>query len=83
MNNLAEYGNGQLVGKLIEEGAVDILIDHIAIKTLKFEDTVSWLCVTLHALPTGVVLESDKAQHCLSMMRRHGAIEAFTCRICS
>ena len=77
LNNLAEYRNGQLVGKLIEEGAVDILIDHIANKDPTIRGySVLAVCHLACACSTGVVLEPEKGQHCLSMMRRHGAIEA-------
>ena len=75
LNNLSMYDHGKLIGQLIEEGAVDILIDHVANKDPAIRGN-SVITVCHLACCCSTTLKPELGNHCLAMMLRHGAVEA-------
>jgi len=75
LNNLAAYDHGKLIGQLIEENAVDILIDHVANKDPAIRGN-SVIAVCHLACCCSTTLDPKLGNHCMAMMIRHGAVEA-------
>ena len=75
LNNLAAFDHGHLVGRLIEKGAVDILIDHVSNQDPAIR-SYSVIAVCHLACCCSTTLKPELGNHCLEMMIRHGAVQA-------
>ena len=75
LNNLAAFDHGNLVGRLIEKGAVDILIDHVSNQDPAIR-SYSVIAVCHLACCCSTTLKPELGNHCLEMMIRHGAVQA-------